>query len=141
MAEQNIISKGRIGRTRIAWMTGALAVFAGFALLYWFNPVEHSFYPRCVFHSITGLDCPGCGGLRATHQLLHGHITAAFQLNPLLVCVAPFVVVFGARWFFLKNDEAARAVPMLKPSMVWISAIVVVAFGILRNLPWKNWLG
>jgi len=80
------------------------------ALLYWFDPTSHGFYPRCQFRALTGLDCPGCGGLRATHALLHGDLASAWQLNALYVSMLPIGVIaflgvapawlraFGRRW-------------------------------------------
>ena len=29
-------------------------------------------YPACPSRLLLGLDCPACGGLRGTHDLLHG---------------------------------------------------------------------
>src|SRR5207245_10112823 len=62
-----------------------VAVSACFGLLYLFDPSQHAFYPRCQFHALTGLYCPGCGSLRAMHQLLLGHIPTAFHLNALFL--------------------------------------------------------
>lgn len=62
-------------------------------VLYWYNPSRHDFYPRCGFHALTGLDCPGCGGLRATHALLRGDFAAAWRLNALFVAVAPLALL------------------------------------------------
>src|SRR5690349_2777045 len=49
-----------------------------------FDP-DHFLFPKCPFHSLTGLLCPGCGSQRALHQILHGHIGASFKLNPLFL--------------------------------------------------------
>ena len=45
--------------------------------------------PFCVFHKITGIPCPGCGGTRASRLLLSGDFTAAIMMNPLsvLICI------------------------------------------------------
>ncbi len=43
-------------------------------VLFCFDPERCGFYPICIFHQSTGLLCPGCGSLRAMHQLLHGHL-------------------------------------------------------------------
>lgn len=48
--------------------------------------------PLCPFKSLTGLPCPGCGGLRAANALLHGNILGAIYTNPLscvvILCIA-----------------------------------------------------
>jgi hypothetical protein len=117
----------------------ALAAIIAAALLYFFNPVEHAFYPRCMFHVVTGLDCPGCGGLRATHQLLHGNVRTALQLNPLAVVLLPLSFGGGIHWLITRRTGNSTA--WQRPKVLWMFAVVVVAFGLLRNLPWRTWLG
>lgn len=112
--------------------TAALFVITG-ALLFWFNPADHSFYPFCVFHRMTGLECPGCGGLRAAHQLLHGHFATAFRYNPLIVTAAPIVLVVLTLRALRKPKRPVshRAMAI----WAWIAFVVLVSFWILRNLP------
>src|SRR5437899_12763440 len=87
--------------------------------LFCFDPSQHAFYPRCVLHQTTGLLCPGCGGLRAMHQLLHGHIAAAFSLNPFLVISAPILLLFCARYVAGFNRNR-RMQFMLSPRWLWV---------------------
>ncbi|HEX7617315.1 MAG TPA: DUF2752 domain-containing protein, partial [Verrucomicrobiae bacterium] len=62
------------------------AAFAGAgAVVYFFNPSTHGFYPICLFHALTGWNCPGCGGTRAVYALLHGHFLLALEDNALVV--------------------------------------------------------
>ncbi|MBP8261070.1 MAG: DUF2752 domain-containing protein [Verrucomicrobia bacterium] len=74
---------------RLGWIGLALIFAAASAAAAWtlyrFPPVEWPFYPRCMFHQISGCLCPGCGSLRAIHLLLHGQLQAAFQANALLL--------------------------------------------------------
>ena len=78
------------------WIMSLMAVLAvsgpvGLALLWNHKPQGQFLFPRCTFHAWTGLQCPGCGGLRATHELLHGNVANAWQFNPLLVAALPLV--------------------------------------------------
>ena len=121
---------------RRAWWSllvlgGALA---GGGLLFAFNPADHALYPACWLYATTGLKCPGCGGLRATHELLHGHLAAAWDLNPLAVLLLPFWAGLGlhAALTLLRGRGLPGAVP--RPAVIWLAAVAVVAFGILRNL-------
>jgi hypothetical protein len=115
-----------------------LALAAGgaglFILLYFFSPAEYAYYPRCVFYMLTGWQCPGCGGLRALHHLLHGRIETAFSFNPLLVVSAPCLALFAA-------GEGLRMVtgkdwlgPLRRPRFLWIFTGLLVAFAVARNL-------
>lgn len=67
---------------------GAIFVFVvmcALAFIYFFNPSTHGFYPRCLFHQLTGLNCPGCGSTRALYALLHGQIQTALRDNALFI--------------------------------------------------------
>ncbi len=64
--------------------TAALAA----AVLFFFDPATTEFYPPCLFKTFLGAQCPGCGSLRAAHQLLHGNLKEAWTLNkPLLIAL------------------------------------------------------
>jgi hypothetical protein len=129
------------GRGGIFVVLGLGAALLGAVALFLFDPAQHGFYPRCFFKMTTGLDCPGCGGLRATHQLLHGDIRAAFALNPLFIVAIPVSAFWAARSLTerLTQKKWPRLVPTL--AALWIGGAAVVLFGILRNLPWRVWLG
>jgi hypothetical protein len=138
-----IINASERSRT-LAWVGGLSVAFALIvvgAILFRFNPSEHGFFPRCFLKSLTGLDCPGCGGLRAMHQLLHGHILAAFQLNPLLLLMLPLAAFYGLRQLICLATGRVLAHPFRNPRWLGVFAFVVVAFGVLRNLPWRSWFG
>ena len=62
-----------------------VAALGSGAVLFFFDPAKHGFYPICLFHSLTGWNCPGCGATRAAYQLLHGHLLRALQDNALFV--------------------------------------------------------
>ena len=115
----------------------ATLVVAGAAVLYAFNPTGVRFYPPCPFHKLTGLYCPGCGSTRAMHQLLHGNVAAAFDLNPLAVVMLPFVALALARqaWRVTRGRPAPVKRPVA-PGAVWVLLVVVLLFGVARNLPW-----
>ena len=111
-----------------------LAIGTAGSILYFFEPSSYGFYPTCLFHRITGLHCPGCGSLRALHQLLHGQIWRAFQYNPMLVTSLPFLAAFGGptliAWF--RDKPITFAAPRK-----WVFLIIGIglAFSIWRNIP------
>src|ERR1700730_11233149 len=77
------------GVRTVAIALSALTIIGSGVVLFCFNPSEYRFYPVCLFHSYTGLLCPGCGSLRALHQLVHGHVIAALRFNILLISALP----------------------------------------------------
>jgi Protein of unknown function (DUF2752) len=117
---------------------GAAAIGVG-ATVFFFNPSTHGFYPVCMFHSLTGLNCPGCGMTRALYALLHGNLRLALKDNLLFVVTLAALAVWGARFVFLKlkNQPATFNVP---PKFLWMFLIVAFVFAVLRNLPWFSFL-
>ncbi len=110
-----------------------LAAAAGL-VLFWFDPRQYHFYPVCLFHRATGLLCPGCGALRALHQLLHGHLAAAFRFNPMLVLSLPLLLWFAAKWGLrqARNEPIALSV---RPTWLWLALGAVLVVSVVRNLP------
>jgi len=103
-------------------------------LLYFFPPEQHAFYPRCLFYRITGAKCPGCGGLRAMHQLLHGHIANAWHYNALVVLSLPLAGL-GAILYLLKPDLAEKMHHrFLNSGALWVVAGAAVLYAVIRNV-------
>ena len=112
------------------------------AIFFFFDPTRSGFYPLCLFHKVTGLNCPGCGGLRALHQLTHGNFVTAFHCNPLLMVLLPFITFITLRWL-IRGREAFVGNPVLfRPAALWILLAVTLVFTVLRNLPWPafDWM-
>jgi hypothetical protein len=118
----------------IAVVLLVLAALVGAALLYRFDPAQYGFYPRCQFHAMTGLQCPGCGGLRAVHALLHGHVAEAVRLNALFVAALPVALAF-AGWRSLSRRRATSSPQKCSMAWVWIFVAAVMTFAVVRNLP------
>ncbi len=113
----------------------ALLAAGGAAVLYLFDPRETAFYPLCPFLGLTGYHCPGCGTLRALHELLHGNPISALGYNPFTVLSLPFIAYSlfagGMRAYRL---PAPRAV-FLHPLWIWSLLAGIIAFWALRNAP------
>jgi hypothetical protein len=97
------------------------------------DPHAAGSYGVCPFHAVTGLWCPTCGGLRSTYDLIHLHLAAAWGENALWVVAAPLLVV---GWIVVQVRRA-RGLPVGRvPAWAQVAGLaVVLAFGVLRNLP------
>ena len=115
---------------------GLLVVFAGLAVLFFvLDPAKHNIFPRCLFNSVTGYYCPGCGSQRAIHSLLHFDIAGVVSYNFLFIPAFLLIIyhylhpvlnrIFGWK---LPNIIYFKSTP-------WIIFGFVLAFWILRNLP------
>ena len=125
-------SRASRGGVLLVGAAGALA--CGYVALV--NPSRPGRLPTipCPFHAATGLWCPGCGMTRAFHDVLTGHVAAAFGENVLW----PFVVVIGG-WLWL--SRLSPRIPRLTraPAALWAGLIVAtVALGVARNVPALN---
>ena len=87
-----------------------------------------SFFPQCPFRLLTGLNCPGCGGLRMTHDVLHGDLVAAINDNVLLLVGIPLLV----GWVLLRRRRGKS--PMTLPATATV-VITLLAWTVVRNLP------
>jgi hypothetical protein len=118
-------------RTRQRYtMLGAAGFFAG-ALTYigLRDPHTPGFgFPQCPFHLMTGWNCPGCGGLRMTHDLLHGDVGAAVVDNVFLLAGLPLL----ALWLVLRWRRGQALMPKSAVATVMVAA---VAWTVIRNLP------
>jgi hypothetical protein len=116
-------------------LTVTVLMAAGCGLvLFCFDPRAYHFYPVCFLHQTTGLLCPGCGALRALHQLLRGHLASAFQFNPMLIASLPFLAWWGGRHALRRARNQPVALD-LRPVWLWLFLGTVVVFSVLRNLP------
>lgn len=124
---------GAVERLRSA---GFLALAAGaLGFLYLVNPVASNLLPPCPFRAITGCYCPGCGSLRALHQLVRGHPAAALGLNPLMVLALPFLGYHGvSQAKFAMTGRALRRV-FVGSRWIWGLLCLVLVYGGLRNIP------
>jgi hypothetical protein len=113
-----------------------LAVAAGtLVTLFLFDPATCGFYPICPLHQATGLLCPGCGTLRALHQLTHGNFAAAWGLNPFVMALLPVGLWLGIRELIWLTTGKRPPGVVTRPIFGWALVAGLVIFGILRNLP------
>ena len=85
---------GALGRLRVP---AGMLVAAGAAVSYVgvVDPHVPGHYPVCPLRYGTGVWCPGCGGLRSVHSLVHGDVPAALGANAL---VAVGCAAFAVLW-------------------------------------------
>jgi hypothetical protein len=117
---------------------GTTAVGIG-AMVFFFNPSTHGFYPVCLFHSLTGLNCPGCGATRALYALLHGNFLLALKDNALFVLTFLVLAIWSARFIFRKMRNQPATFNVL-PKFLWAFLVIAVVFAVVRNLQGFGWL-
>nr|WP_051461318.1 DUF2752 domain-containing protein [Tomitella biformata] len=115
------------------WAVAGSLVALGLGYLAVANPHDPGvLMPKCPTKLLTGLDCPGCGGLRMTHDLLHGDFVGAAHSNAFLLSMIPVVVVL--LWIATKARWQGRPL-RVAPKVGYSILVVAIVFTVVRNLP------
>jgi hypothetical protein len=94
----------------------------------------------CLFHLITGWDCPFCGGTRAGVAFLHGDFATAWNYNGLALIGFAILAVRSVGWVveWIKNPRATQGKRWFSGRWKvawWVSvAVACVAYTVVRNL-------
>ena len=67
-----------------------------------------SLIPICRFHATTGLPCPTCGATRAIHLLSTGKVIQAWIMQPLLITIAIFAIIYTLYAFIVVLGKLPR---------------------------------
>jgi Protein of unknown function (DUF2752) len=118
-------------RPRLAALAG---LGAAATYLWALDPATDGVWPTCPSRLLLGVDCPGCGGLRGTHDLLHGDVLGALDHNILLPATLAVLAVLLAMWMLPLVGRPARTV-RVPPWAMAAAGVVIAAFTVLRNLP------
>ena len=107
-----------------------LAAGCAYAVFY----VKTGYGIPCVFHLITGLKCPGCGVSRMLISLLKLDFKSAWNYNPAIMVISPFIVHLIAsgcyRWVKYGKIKETKFDNILAIVLV----AVLILFGVIRNI-------
>ncbi|MEU8888196.1 DUF2752 domain-containing protein [Streptomyces sp. NPDC048442] len=123
---------------RLAAPVGTLAaVVAAFAYVGSVDPNQPGHYPLCPLLAMTGILCPGCGGLRSAHAVAHGDLPTALGANAMAVLGYAAFAVLMVVWI----TRAVRGRPMrfaLSTAQWWALGGLLAVFSVVRNLPFGS---
>lgn len=89
--------------------------------------IIEKFSMPCMFYTVLGIYCPGCGGTRATLYLLKGDLIKSFLYHP--------IVVYGAGiylWFMISHTIQRLSRQRLRIGMhyrnlyLWFALAIVI---------------
>ena len=117
-------------RARLYGVLGAGALLGGsLAYVGLADPHNPDFvFPACPFKILTGWNCPACGGLRMTHDLLHGDLAAAAVDNIFLLVGLPALLA----WVLVRWRTGRQIFPT--PAIAVI-AVMAFTWTVVRNMP------
>ncbi|MBN3041015.1 MAG: DUF2752 domain-containing protein [Candidatus Omnitrophica bacterium] len=111
------------------------AIVSALFFIYSSEPAQTRFVPPCLFHELTGYNCPGCGGFRSLHALLKGDIIQAVRFNPLLISLLPFFVTVYIKYMHSAAKKQGFYLSSIRPAIVWLLVATIFSFWIFRNTP------
>jgi hypothetical protein len=127
---------------RWCWTLAAGAALALGLALRLSVPAWSGWLPGCSVRQLTGWYCPGCGGTRAAAALLAFDVAAALRFNPLFVGLLGAAAFVGLRAVWRERRGRCPALGDFPARWGWWLGAAVLAFVVLRNLPWWpfSWL-
>lgn len=124
-------SRARLLAAPALYLTAAAAAFAYVGTV---NPNEPGHYPVCPLLRLTGILCPGCGGLRSAHAFAHGDLITAFGANALAVVGYFAFAAFMALWLVRAFRGGPPPRIVLRRPYWWALGAVALVFVVVRNL-------
>ncbi len=116
----------------------AIGALVGAGYLRAVDPNVPGHYPGCPSQTFLGVDCPGCGGMRGTYDLLHGDIAGMLDDNILLIIAIPALLIAFAVWAYRawtgRRPNLTPTQQAQRSRLMVTALIVVLAFGVVRNL-------
>ena len=95
------------------------------------------FHIPCVFESITGFYCPGCGVTRMLKSMLVFDFYQAFRYNPLLFIFTPFILILLFNYLYCYYKKKESLFKKMPKSVCNILLVITIIYWILRNIiPW-----
>ena len=124
-------------RRLLAPLVAGLTVVAAAGVMFAIDPNVPGHYPVCPTRALLGIDCPGCGLMRGTHDLLHGNVAGAADHNVLLFAAIPLMIVLWIRWLNRAITGVRPALTArqfrLRNRLLIGGLVLLLIFGVVRN--------
>lgn len=114
-----------------------LCIIAAFAavILFFNNPEETIWLPKCPFYMLTGLECPSCGSQRAVYHLLHLEFAEAFRYNPFMVISIPYAILLVTVTWLDPDGKLGKIKKICCHKITVMTYVVLfIIWWIVRNL-------
>lgn len=99
----------------------------GWLFMQRFPDVVSAFYVPCLFHKLTGLYCPGCGGTRAVIALLKGKFLLSFLYHPLVLYTAAVYLWFMLSHTIEKISRSRLQIGMCyRDGYLWAALVILI---------------
>lgn len=115
----------------------ALLLIVGF--IYYIITQVTSFYIPCPIRTLTGFVCPGCGITHFFIDLINLNFINAMQQNLAIFVLLVIWILVGIIYMIFRPQSLKKGGRVFN-ILIWSSVILLVVFGILRNIPELSFL-
>jgi hypothetical protein len=142
MVDTDVVEQARVDdRPLSRRLLAPLATLGGTAVALGYiaavDPNQPGHYPLCPTRALFGVDCPGCGLMRGTHDLVTGNVSGALDHNVLIAVLVPLAIVLWIRLFLRswrgRSPEVTYAQFRRRNRWMLVSLVAMLAFGVIRN--------
>lgn len=119
------------------YRTFSLAGCGFLAFIYIRDPRVEGNFPLCPWLCATGTHCPGCGTMRALHQLMHFEILSAISYNALTVFLVPVLALALINKIIPISIFSRLDITLASTKTLYFLAFSVGLFWVLRNIPFE----
>lgn len=115
----------------------ALLLIVGF--IYYIITQVTNFYIPCPIRTLTGFVCPGCGITHFFIDLINLNFINAMQQNLAIFILLVIWILVGIIYMIFRPQSLKKGGRVFN-ILIWSSVILLVVFGILRNIPELSFL-
>lgn len=115
---------------------GAAAV----AVVHFRDPHIEGAYGVCPVYLMFGVYCPGCGGMRAVHNLTEGQLLDSLHSNLLALPLLVAFTLWVGDWMIRAWRGEPMRIPGISSVTMWALFAFLAGYAVLRNTPWGTWL-
>ena len=123
----NIDTKRRIKKLLFS-LIGVFCVLVIYLLLYLYFP---KYTLRCAFHSLTGLNCPGCGISRMLVSFVNLDFANGIKYNIFLGSTFPLLL--GIIAYYCYSYVSKKKIKWIEV-IAFIYVVLLIIWGIVRNI-------
>lgn len=140
-----VVDPGR-APLRGGWRGAALPLLvagagaAAVAVVHFRDPHIEGSYGMCPVYLMFGVYCPGCGGMRAVHNLTDGQLLDSLHSNLLALPLLVAFTLWVGDWVIRAWRGESMRLPGIGSITMWASFAFLAGYTVLRNTPWGSWL-
>lgn len=116
-------------------------IFLGYLLIGKFFTLntKNIFHLPCLFRTLTGYYCPGCGGTRACIAFLQGHFLRSLLYHPVVPYTAVVYLIFMVSHSIELLSKGKLAIGLrYRDTYIKLAGVIILLQWVLRNfLKWK----